>query len=123
MKDLAELLMYFLCSYALTFILIDASILNTTSLPKALEQGVRSGYIPIRPILLKFRFFQQMFKCYFCTGFWTSSLSYTLYKGKWWNSIEEIRKGILYILASAVVVYVLDNKIRFWESLVPNAEE
>jgi hypothetical protein len=75
-------IVFFLLVYGLTFLIADATIFGCDTIGylqkpynEEWEAWVQeTGILKIRQRLLRYRFFQQLFKCYFCLGFWCGML-------------------------------------------------
>lgn len=95
--------LFLLCCYAVTFVLIDSEIFE-----------------PIRKVLTKSKFLEKLLQCWFCTGFWSSLFSFLIY---YWSgldpelrayplfSIPSISQTALHALAGAAFTYALAVKL------------
>jgi hypothetical protein len=80
-----------LAAYGLTFLACDAEI-----------------FAAPRRLVSRLAFLRRMLACHFCTGIWTSTGLYLLYRGPH----EFLRRDtVLYVLAGAAIAYVLDRVV------------
>ncbi len=84
---------YLLACYGVTFLLVDASILET----------------PRRWLLNRVPGMQSLFTCYFCTGFW---VSLALRYARW--GLDAL---LYWAFAGAAVTYLLDVTSRTVERM------
>ena len=89
------LLTFILVTYGLAFLIADSHIWGCNvdryeelEAGGELEEVGKEGMIPLRPLLLKLKFFRGLFSCYFCMGVWTGALWHPLllffYGEKYW---------------------------------------
>lgn len=132
------LLLFALLVYGLCFLAADARIFgcDARGYTEIYEQEeisevdkewiTKSGVLPIRQHLLKFRLFRELLSCYFCMGFWAGigthfylryyfQTDYILWHpdDTWWwclglGGAAVIGASVAYILD--VVISVLENK-------------
>lgn len=88
-------LTFILVTYGLAFLVADSHIWGCNVVRYEefeavgeLEEASKVGMIPLRPFLLRSKFFRSLFDCYFCMGVWTGAIWHPLllfaYGDKYW---------------------------------------
>jgi hypothetical protein len=99
------MLIFLLACYGLAFTICDAKLF------RAPRMWVRS----------RFRFFDELLSCYFCTGFWVSlSVAILAYWFEYPILISKVWQCCFYGFAGASFCYGLDAVIRWLEARTPN---
>jgi len=78
---MGSILLFAAATYGLTFLIADATIFGCSvtswneylKSPSPEEKATlcKEGIFPLRPIFLRFKFFQKLLSCYFCLGVYT----------------------------------------------------
>jgi hypothetical protein len=109
-------------SYSIAFLIADATVFGCgtvayTEKPDDTEYIWSKGVFKIRPYFLLFKFFRDLFSCYFCLGIWVGPIAHTLMyyalaERYWFYHINTQQQwvigSILASLTSASGCYVID---------------
>ena len=120
------------CAFGAAFLAADAHIFGAdTQRYKEVTQfwplrdQLREGLLPFRPLLLRLRFFRDLFGCYFCMGVWTGmgthALLLSLYGPRYvlWHPCTYMGwlQGLaVAALFAAPMVYMLNQLVTVLES-------
>lgn len=112
-----SLIVFVLVSFGLAFMIADARIFgcDTEAYNEAPDDTKfiwSIGFLKIRPYLLQFRFFRELFSCYFCLGTWTGpvvyyALGYPMFQR------PTLLGFVLSALVSATGCYLLHSLVNF----------
>lgn len=95
-----SLVLWILWVYGIAFLLADSKIFGE--------------WIPVRPLFMRWAFFRDLLRCYFCMGVWISAGSWLLFA---WPRLLW-REALLYSMAGAVGAFLVDLGATAIEALV-----
>ena len=127
---MVSVFIFLMVCYSLAFLAADAKIFgcDTTSYkedPTDTDYINPVGILRIRPLFLRFHFFQELLSCYFCMGIWvgpvTHLLMYYTFGERYWFFHENttntwILGYLITSLTSASGCYLIDRTAVLLES-------
>jgi len=124
----------FFC-FGFAVLLADAHILGCNVYDYE-EKGSRIarhiGIIPVRCYLFHFKFFRELFRCYFCTGVWCGVLTHVLFRDFYgevywlWHESTPLKwfEGILIAaISGAFICYGIDLIFKCLERYSTSLED
>lgn len=137
MVELTQLFTFFWFSifcFGFALLAADAHIFgcNIYDYESGEENPYKIGIIPLRPYLFHFRFFRELFRCYFCTGVWCGVLTHLIFRdfyreNYWlWHEATPLKwvEGItIAALTGAFVCYAVDLIFKCLERYSNNSWE
>ncbi len=121
-------IVFSLVVYGLAFLFADAHIFgcDASSFKKdeKWDDVKHIGMIPLRPLVLRFRFFRELLKCYFCIGVWCGLLVHPLlwhFFGQGYflchpnKPLAWFEGLVLSALVSAPTCYIINLNVQWFE--------